>query len=225
MGYRAFQKEYINNPFVEGAVFKNDWIRYKKMLPLHKYEEMVLYIDPSFKPTTKNDYKAAKLWGKTKEGELHLIDCFCRQTTIVEMIRWLYDLYERLQAHNAICSYYMEANFIQDIILDEFEEEGKKRGFQLPIVPDKRKKPDKFQRIEAISPLWERGFVFYNIDLQNDKDYQAALQQTLAFEKGCSGHDDSPDADEGAIFLLQKRSRLQAFNPIVKPIKNAKYIW
>lgn len=225
MGYRAFQKEYMNNPITEGAVFRHNWIRYKRILPLREYEDIVLYVDPSFKPTTKNDYKAAKLWGKTKSGELHLIKAFCRQTTVVEMVRWLYDLYEWINSKNAVASFYMEANFMQDIILDEFRAEGKIRGYQLPILPDKRKKPDKFQRIVAISPLWERGFVFYNETLKNDPDMIAGLEQTLAFEKGMSGHDDSPDADEGAIYKLQQRTRQSEWEPSIGTVKNSKYIW
>ena len=224
MGYRAFQKEFMNNPITEGAVFRHDWIRWKAPLKLTDYD-LVLYIDPSFKPTTKNDYKAAKLWGKTKNGELHHLAAFVRQTTVVEMVRWLYDLYERLQKANAPCHFYMEANFMQDIILDEFRREGDLRGYQLPIVPDRRKKPDKFQRIEAISPLWERGFVFYNSLQRDDPDMQAGLEQTLAFERGMSGHDDAPDADEGAIYILQRRSRAQAFEPIVERVHNSKYQW
>lgn len=225
MGYRAFQKEYMNNPITEGAVFHNDWIRWKRALPLREYAELVLYIDPSFKPTTKNDFKAAKLWGKTKAGELHHIKAFCRQTTVVEMVRWVYDLYERIRDANAVCSFYMEANFMQDIILDEFRREGEQRGYQLPIVGDRRKKPDKFQRVEAISPLWERGFVFYNMAEQNDPDMLAGLDQTLAFEKGMSGHDDGPDADEGAIYKLQQRTRVEACDPIIGQTSNSKHIW
>lgn len=225
MGYRAFQKEYMNNPITEGAVFRADWIRWKHILPLRDYAELVLYVDPSFKPTTKNDYKAAKLWGKTKSGELHHIAAFVRQTTVVEMVRWLYDLYEQLRRVNAVCNFYMEANFMQDIILDEFTREGNARGYQLPIIPDKRKKPDKFQRVEAVSPLWERGFVYYNEAKKNDPDMQAGLEQTLAFEKGMSGHDDAPDADEGAIYILQKRTRQDAFEPIIGTYHNSKYTW
>ena len=224
MGYRAFQKEFMNNPITEGAVFRQDWIKWKRPLKLSEYD-LCLYIDPSFKPTTKNDYKAAKLWGKTKTGELHQLAAFVRQTTVVEMVRWLYNLYERLQAENAPCQYYMEANFMQDIILDEFQREGNLRGYQLPIVPDRRKKPDKFQRIEAISPLWERGFVYYNANLQTDPDMLAGLEQTLAFEKGMSGHDDAPDADEGAIYILQRRSRVAAFEPVIERTYNSKYQW
>lgn len=205
MGYRSFQKEYMNNPITEGAVFHNDWIRYTKILPLKYYERLILYIDPSFKSSRKNDYKAAKLWGSIGR-QLHCIDAFCRQCSISEMVRWVYDLYERTREVAAV-SFYMEANFLQDIILDEFEIEGDLRGYQLPILPDRRSKPDKFARIEAISPLWERGFTFYNEDKINDKDMTVAIDQTLCFEKGSNAHDDSPDADEGAIWLLQKTAR------------------
>ena len=33
-GYRAFQKEYMNNPIIEGAVFRNEWIRWGNSLCL-----------------------------------------------------------------------------------------------------------------------------------------------------------------------------------------------
>lgn len=223
-GYRSFQKEYMNNPITEGAVFHHDWIRWKKMLPWKKYDQIIAYCDPSFKGSTKNDYKAIKVWGKTGT-ELHHLKAFVRQCSVTEMVRWFYDLHESLPA-GVICDYYIEANFLQDIILDEFTTEGNLRGYQLPIRGDHRKKPDKYQRIEAVSPLWERGFVFYNIDLQTDPDMNAGLEQTLAFEKGTRSHDDAPDADEGAIYLLQKRTRIENFEPRVGYRANtSKNIW
>jgi hypothetical protein len=139
------------------------------------------------------------------------------------MVRWFYDLHEKF--NGVICDYYIEANFLQDIILDEFTNEGNLRGYQLPIRADHRKKPDKFQRVEGISPLWERGFTFYNIDKQNDPDMLAALEQTLSFEKGTRTHDDAPDADEGAIYILQKSSRLEIFKPVIGPRPQPQNIW
>lgn len=212
MGYRAWEKEMMHNPINEGAIFKHDWIKYVKTLPLTKYDELVCYTDPSFKSTKKNDYKACRLWGKTKTGELHLIDCWVRQGTVSEMVRWLYDLYERTRDSVAI-RFYIEANFLQDIILDEFVAEGNVRGYQLPILPDKRNKPDKIQRIEAVSPLWERGFVFYNEAKRNDPDMIVGIEQTLGLEHGSSMHDDAPDADEGAIFILQRNTRIKLHKP------------
>lgn len=222
-GYRSFQKEYMNNPITEGAVFRQDWIKWGKLPDLKKFEELVLYIDPSFKGTTKNDYKAAKLWGKVGSQLWH-IKAFVRQCSVAEMVRWLYDLYEWSLEKGIAIKWYMEANFMQDTTLDEFRREGDLRGYQLPISGDKRKKPDKFQRVEAISPLWERGFVTYNEDEKNDPDMLAGIDQTLAFEKGMRGHDDAPDADEGAIWYLQKHTRVNSFTPSFGRRNNAKNI-
>ena len=103
MGYRRFQKEYMNNPITAGAVFQSRWIQWKRMLPLNQYESIVLYIDPSFKSSSQNDYKAAKMWARPKAGlktashnELHHLRAFVRQCSVGEMVRWVYDRYAEL---------------------------------------------------------------------------------------------------------------------------------
>ena len=140
------------------------------------------------------------------------------------MVRWFYDLHESMP-EGVICDYYMEANFLQDIILDEFTTEGNLRGYQLPIRPDHRKKPDKYQRVEAVSPLWERGFVWYNEAMKADRDMLTGIEQTLSFEKGSRTHDDAPDADEGAIYILQKRTRSEIYSPSLGARSNSKNTW
>ena len=223
VGYRAWEKEMMHNPIVDGTIFRDDWIRYKAMPSLRKYDMLVCYTDPSFKSTTANDYKASRLWGKIG-NELHLIDCYVRQDTVGGMVRWLYDLYERTRDKAAI-RFFMEANFMQDVILDEFALEGNLRGYQLPIMPDKRKKPDKIQRIEAVSPLWERGYVYYNEKLKDSPDMQVGIEQTLALERGSRVHDDAPDADEGAIWILQRNARQESFQPVFGKRPTAKNSW
>lgn len=223
VGYRAWEKEMMHNPIVDGTIFRADWIRYKPMPSLRKYDMLVCYTDPSFKSTTANDYKASRLWGKLG-NELHLIDCYVRQDTVGGMVRWLYDLYERTRDKAAI-RFFMEANFMQDVILDEFALEGNLRGYQLPIMPDKRKKPDKIQRIEAVSPLWERGYVYYNEKLKDSPDMQVGIEQTLSLERGSRVHDDAPDADEGAIWILQRNARQESFQPVFGKRPTAKNSW
>lgn len=223
VGYRAWEKEMMHNPIVDGTIFRSEWIRFKKMPKLSKYEMLVCYTDPSFKSTTSNDYKASRLWGKIG-NELHLIDCYVRQDTVSGMVRWLYNLYESLPEGVAV-RFFMEANFMQDIILDEFTTEGNIRGYQLPLLPDKRKKPEKIQRIEAISPLWERGFVFYNEALKDSPDMQVGIEQTLALERRSRVHDDAPDADEGAIWYLQRNTRQENFKPMFGARPTSKNIW
>jgi predicted phage terminase large subunit-like protein len=223
-GYRSFQKEYMNNPIVEGAVFRQEWIRWAKRPAWGQFQELVLYIDPSWKSTQKNDYKAAKLWGKIKGGQLWQLRAFVRQATVAEMVRWCYDLYEWAGTAGVSIKFYLEANFMQDNLMKDFATEGDLRGYQLPILPDKRKKPDKFQRIESSAANWERGFVFYDDSQKDDPDMLRGLDQTLAFQKGMRGHDDAPDADEAAIYLLQKHSRISNFMPSFGKRRNAKNV-
>lgn len=231
MGYRSFQKEMMHNPITQGAVFRHDWIRWKKPCRMKDYEAIVLYIDPSWKGSGKNDYKACKVWARPRRGikgyshtELHHLKAFVRQCSVSEMVRWVYDFHESLP-EEVVCIYYMEANFMQDMILDEFTQEGNLRGYQLPLCPDKRKKPDKFARVEAISPLWERGFVFYSEEQREDTDMKRGIDQTLSFEKGSRVNDDGPDADEGAIYKLQKQVREEAFMPSYGRRPSARNSW
>lgn len=224
VGYRAWEKEMMHNPIIEGTVFRQEWIRWAKRPAWRDFDEFVLYIDPSWKSKKTNDTKAAKLWGKHKSQLWHL-RAFVRKASVAELVRWCYDLYEWSLEQNIPIRFMMEASFMQDIILDDFTIEGNLRGYQLPITGDKRKKPDKFQRVEAISPLWERGFVFYDISQKDDPDMQAGIAQTLAFEKGMSGNDDAPDADEGAIWQLQRTARQESFQPQFSKRRTSKNSW
>ena len=226
VGYRAWEKEMMHNPIVEGAVFRREWIRWEKRPRWKEFDELVLYIDPSWKGTKKHDYKAAKLWGKSRDGRLWHLRAFVRQASVAELVRWTYDLYEWAQREGTAPKFYIEAGFMQDMLLDDFAAEGKHRGYQLPLLPDKRKKPDKFQRIEASAALWERGLVCYDLTQKDDTDMQAGLDQTLAFQRGMRGHDDAPDADEGALSILQQHSRIRAFEPSIGPsIGNSRTMW
>lgn len=224
VGYRAWNKEMMHNPVVEGTVFRQEWIRWARRPAWREFSEFVLYIDPSWKSRKSSDTKAAKLWGRHKTGLWHL-RAFVRKASVAEMVRWCYDLYEWSQTVSIAIRFYMEASFMQDIILDDFTVEGNIRGYQLPIAGDRRKKPDKFQRIEAVSPLWERGFVHYDISQKEDPDMLAGIGQTLAFEKGMSGNDDAPDADEGAIWLLQRSSRIEGFTPLFSKRPRPRNSW
>ncbi|MDR3226594.1 MAG: hypothetical protein LBT56_02860 [Prevotellaceae bacterium] len=206
MGERMFQKEYMNNPINEGSVFERKYIRYGKMLPLREYISLVCYTDPSFKDGTQNDYKATCLVGITKKGEYHVIKCYADQTSVSAMIRWHYDISD-FCGDNPV-HFYMESNFIQDLIMNEFKEVGNTIGYQIPVRGDSRKKPDKFARIEALQPLFERGFILFNENEKNSIGMMQLEEQLLMFEKGSKSHDDAPDALEGAIYLLNKRHKV-----------------
>ncbi|WP_455633352.1 phage terminase large subunit [Parabacteroides sp.] len=204
MGERRFQKEYMNNPVNEGAVFLRKHIRYGKMLPLKEYRSLICYTDPSFKASTSNDFKATMLVGKTREGAYHLLKAYADQTSVSNMVAWHYEI-DGYIAGRVPVMYYMESNFIQDLMLDEFKKVGDAVGHQIPIRGDARKKPDKFSRIEAMQPLFERGLIVLNEKEKDSPGMTQLVEQLLMFEKGSRAHDDAPDALEGAVFLLNQR--------------------
>lgn len=224
MGYRASRREYFHQHIEDGIVFSNDWIEFTPALDLSKYSEVVIYGDPSFKNTKASDYKAIVAVGRVGSdsgaigsgaGKLHILAAWVRQATIRAMVAAFYDLFEQFETRAA---YYIEANMLQDLLFDdEFIQEGNLRGYQLPIRKDKRQKPDKFTRIENLTPLFERGNVIFNEGERQNYDMQTLIQQLLAFP---TGHDDAPDALEGAISLLQTYHRPAHFTTRMGRFKN-----
>ena len=101
----------------------------------------------------------------------------------------------------------MEEVFLQDMFFEDFELEANERNYFLPIRGDKRAKPDKLSRILSLVPLYERGLVTYNIKQRNNYHMIVANNQLLGIEKGSTLPDDGPDADEGAIWILQNNGR------------------
>ena len=124
---------------------------------------------------------------------------------------WCYDLREEFEKKHptVIIQYYMEGGFIQTDLLDYFAEEGNVRGYQLPILTDPRKKPQKEARIESMIPPYQRGWVTYELSQKENQDMIDGKEQLLAWDIGYRGFDDSPDADESAWFLLNSRKPLQ----------------
>lgn len=206
IGERNFQKEYMNNPLVEGAIFMQKHIKYGKMLDLKYYKSLICYTDPSFKNSATADYKATVLAGKTQDGHFHILKCYADICSVSAMVDWHYQLMRWVDGRVPVL-YYIEANFMQDLLIDEFKKAGDACGLHVPIRGDKRSKGDKFARIEAMQPLFERGLVILNEKEQNEPGMKVLEEQLLLFEKGSKTHDDAPDALESAIWLLSQRAR------------------
>lgn len=208
--YRSSQREYMNNPIEDGTIFKQEYIQYKKMLPLHQYDALAIYGDLSYKE--QGDFKAIKFWGRVGR-EFHRISCLVRQTSRRNCAIWLYDLYEKLKLSKYNISYKIEGLFAMDEFVHDFDKEGDERGYYIPVVADKRNKADKYDRIESISGYWERRNVWYNEEEKDSTDSIQDIDQLLAFEKGSGAPDDSPDADHGALKELERKTYQENFPP------------
>lgn len=198
---RSFEREYMNNPIDEGKIFKSEYYQWKIMNNLSIYDELVFYGDLSY--SDEGDYKAMKLWGK-KKHELHRIFVFVQQCSRRKCAIWLYNLYEERKLNQYNITYKIDGLFAQSEFANDFNKEGNKRGYTIPIIPDKRPNGSKYDRIEGISGYWEAKNVWYNLEFKDSTDEEVELTQLTAFEKGSNAHDDAPDADAGAIAELEK---------------------
>ena len=216
--YAAAQKEYFNNPISEGSVFKE--MAYKPIRPLSEYKVLVCYTDPSYKDT--NDYKATVLVGRL-ENEFHIIKCYLAQATTAEMIGWHYNMMDFVGGCS--CYYVMEQVFMQDTLVKEVSDAGRRTGRIIPIRGDTRKKPDKFMRIESLlEPLHRNGQLYLNEQEKNNPHMERLAEQFIAFAPGSRAHDDGPDAVEGAIWILnQKKGKGGSIISIPKPVNDKRY--
>lgn len=200
--YRSFMREYMHVHVQDGAIFKHEDILFGKPLKLNQYDALCFYGDLSYKANA--DYKALVLVGK-KGREFHILLCYLRQKSRADAAGWLYDTYEKYKLGSFNIRYLIEGLFAQDEFVNDFDEEGDKRGYYIPVVPDKRPKADKYDRIESLCGHFEKHHVFFNEELKTS-DQQILIDQFLAFEKGSQAHDDGPDAVHGAFAYVNKRT-------------------
>lgn len=203
ISYFSQQKEYFNNPVIEGTVFKQ--MNFKHLPPVSQYQFLVVYIDLSYKSTAKNDYKAAVLMGKWKD-EYHVLKCWIKQGTTRELAAGLATLKQYVGGKTALY-FYAEENFIQDIILKELHADIVQLNETISISPDTRKKPDKFHRIEStLEPLNTNGKLFLNEAEKSNPHMQVLEEQFKALEPGTKTHDDGPDACEGGKHIIDQKN-------------------
>ncbi len=204
MPYRSFMREYMNTHIEDGAIFKHEDLKYCKPLPLKQYDSLCFYGDLSYKQNA--DYKAMVLIGK-KGKEFHVLLTYLQQKSRAHCAKWLYDMYELHGLHRFNIKYMIEGLFAQDQFVSDFDTEAEMRGVAcIPVVPDKRPKADKYDRVESLSGYWERGWWFFNSE-DDTKDQQTLIDQFMAFEKGSKAHDDGPDACHGAVSFVNLRTR------------------
>lgn len=197
----AAETEYFQNPVKKGKLFQKDWFEFKKMPPLHKYKLLITYLDGGFKKTRTSDTKALIFIGFW-QGEIHIRKAYVDNVSIETMIAWHYDLDGILKRAGTTALWYMEEVFLLSMLYDHFDAAVPKYGFRIPLMGDKRKKPDKDLRIANTAGYFERGKVFFDEDIKDDRGTKRLINQYLRFRVGLRNIEkDGPDAVEGGIFI------------------------
>jgi len=226
ISYNAQQKEYFNNPIIEGDTFKD--INYGKVPKLNTCEHVIVYADPSTSNKDKGkgsaSTKAVIIVG-IKDFKYYVFNVWVEQTNNSVFVDWLFEAENYLQLNKVdIKRIYIENNSLQDpfyqqvikpLIYQRAREKG--RVDVPPIIPDSRKKPEKYERIEGtLQPIDRMGNLVFNEDLKGSPHMNRMHDQMLGVSPN-SKTMDGPDGLEGAVWLIKnrvaRRNNTYAFAP------------
>ena len=205
---RSFQQEYMNNPLSEGEVFSE--LTWGKCPPLSKLTFAVCYGDPapSNNKSAASSYKSVFLVGYA-DSKFYVFTGFLDHVTNDEYVNWYYYIRDyadgKVQLHNFIENNKLQDPFYEQVFMPLFAEKGKERGF-IGVVPDERKKPPKFDRIEGnLEPLNRQGRLVLNIDEKNNPHMKRLEEQFLLINRAMKSPADGPDCIEGAVWILNQK--------------------
>jgi hypothetical protein len=219
--------EFYHEHNIEGKIFKNSMIKFRKIPPLKKYLVIIGYFDPSFENKATSDFKAWRVWGgyiaPNGSWERHCLKSFVRRTELLSAFQGM-SRYEDTLPPGVAVIWYVEEQFfnrpIQDALFIHNQNRIKAGQRQLVITVDQRTKENKYTRIVRMEPAYTNHEVIFNIDEYNDADMIEGNNQLKGIEPGYSGPDDSPDADEGAWYYLDQHIPGRDFEPVVGKYKN-----
>lgn len=194
--------EYNNQPFVEGKLFLDEYIQWKRLPQLRQFTAITGRWDVAYGGTKTSDYNAIRVWG-LYEGNKYLIDCFVKQSTIKEALRWIADFQNRLN-QNVSVLFKFEAQFWNEAIHRDIEEIETELKLRLNLIKADRPTKKKYDRIIEMLPDYQNGRVYYNEKLKSHNDTHVGLAQLKGIEPGYKTNDDAPDADKEAFDDLDK---------------------
>lgn len=214
----AAQKEFFNNPVVEGEIFKE--ITYGKVPPLSKFKFLVIYGDPAPGENKAKDSstKAVFLMGKYK-SKLYVIKGFLDRGLNSEFIEWYVKLMEYVGGKTTVYNY-MENNKLQDPFFKQvFQPIVRKlrrlRNILLYIRGDEEKKTEKATRIEAnLEPLNREGDLILNEEEKDNPHMKRLDEQFRLFTLKLKFPADGPDCIEGGLRIINQK-QIAAAPPIL----------
>ncbi len=226
------QKEYFNNPIDKGTVFQE--LNYNRVPQLKNCTRVLAYFDPS---TSNKDKTRAKKGTSYKSGVIigvknlryYVYWLRVQQTNTAGFVKWLFEA-DRFLHDAGVDTYklWIENNSLQDpfyeqVIKPAVKKMARKKGYTIPLVPDDRKKPEKFFRIEAtLDPIHRDGNLVFDQKLKGTEDMKVMDDQMLAVSPTCTVMD-GPDALEGGVWRLNWMSRQSTGKPkIIKPTPKRK---
>lgn len=215
LSYISAQKEFYNNPITKGTIFKE--MRWDVVPPLNKFRFLIAYGDPapSNRENKGNSFKFCGLIGML-DAKLYVITCFLDHATNDTFLEWFYSIKEyvceKTQVYNYIENNSLQDPFYEQVLKPLLLEKGRVKGTYINVIPDERKKPDKFARIEGnLEPLNSQSRLILNAAEKGNPNMQRLEEQFLAVDPQLNAHADGPDGVEGGYWVVN--SKIAAAEP------------
>ena len=200
IGVLAARAEYNNEPHIEGTIFKEEDIQWKKLPKLNSFKVIVGHWDVAYAGTPTSDYNAVRVWGLINK-EFYYIDSFVRQSKMRAAAEWMADFQNNLPK-TVIVHWRFESQFWNDEVERTIREVEDAWQLKLNIVKVDAPRTKKYDRILTLQPYYQNGRIYYNENKKSHKSTQEGLAQLYGIEPGYKSHDDAPDADQQAIQWL-----------------------
>ncbi len=192
-GHTGYQREMLGKPVIEGNIFKFDWFKTYKSLPLpSKMRRVWLYADPAW--GEKGCFKAIISIGY--DGNMFYgIHVWIRQTENTKFFRYYYDAYQELdRTYRVKARAACETTYGQARILADFDRWAQDK--HLPPISHRIKRIDnkenKNLRIERTETVIETAKVLF----PDGQDTPTLISQFLTYP---DGYIDGCDALAGCL--------------------------
>mgnify|MGYP003393891585 CR=1 FL=1 len=208
-GPLEFSSQYNNKPLPQEAqlFFESDFKtfdylgtnRVKDGDRVHEVE-FVGYCDLSIGKSKSSDFTGLVTLGKGKEGTVYIVDVVLERMPpdrTMEIIFAKHKIFDYKK-------YGVESNVFQSLFSEQMKKYSAEHQCYLPVV-EVGHTSNKGLRIQSLQPLIKQGLLKIRSDWRDDRDYKELINQFVYFPLG--GHDDGPDACEGAFSLLKKKGQ------------------
>jgi hypothetical protein len=214
--------EYYHEHEIVGRIFNRfQWKQTAKILK--KLIVVIGYIDPSFENNPTSDYKAANVWGLLPPRDFICLKRFVRKVKLQDALNFAANYQDDLRTKGVSMIWYIEKQWITQPFRQALEDVNRERRRQkkapFTIIPDGRKKENKFVRMVNMEPKYSAGEVYFADEEYNNEDMIEGNNQLKGIEHGYRGADDSPDSDEGAWHFLLMHIDDGNFKPKLKKHK------
>lgn len=202
MGIPAAYAEYNHEVKLDGKNFSEEQIQWTKIPKWEEFEMLISHWDIAYTDNETSDYNAVRLWG-VKERKFYLVDCFVKQCKMKAACNYMCELRKKVPSSANIIFQY-ESQFWNEEVRRNIEEAEMAYDVMLNIMKVDNPATNKLGRMLKLVPYFQNSRIYYNEDLKSHNDTQVGIMQLIAVEEGSNEHDDAPDADQQAIFALDK---------------------